>query len=111
MRIFTKLSTAALLTVLTAINANAYDLEDGGIYYTLDLEEMTASVVAKGDGTKYTGEVLIPETVTKSGKLFTVNVIEKKAFYDCDGLTSIRHVAHERQTLPVREGEGEDSAR
>ena len=26
MRIFTKLSTAALLTVLTAINANAYDL-------------------------------------------------------------------------------------
>ena len=89
MRIFTKLSTAALLTVLTAINANAYDLEDGGIYYTLDLEEMTASVVAKGDGTKYTGEVQIPETVTKSGKLFTVNVIEKKAFYDCDGLTSI----------------------
>ncbi|MBQ6210300.1 MAG: leucine-rich repeat protein [Prevotella sp.] len=58
-----------------------------GIYFTFDEENGTATVVA-GD-VAYTGEVVIPSTVTYDGKEYSVTAIAEKAFQGCSGLTSV----------------------
>ena len=47
-----------VLSLLTASNAFAYDLEVDGIYYNLAMDNYTASVTS-GDN-KYIGDIVIP---------------------------------------------------
>ena len=64
----------------------AYDAEIDGIYYNV-VKKARIATVTSGD-VKYTGEVVIPETITFEGVECTVTSIGDNAFYDCD-LTSV----------------------
>ena len=57
----------------------------GGLNYYLDDETKTARV-AKGD---YTGEIIIPATVTYNGETYTVNEIREAAFRNNKNITAI----------------------
>ena len=86
---------ATVAVLLCCITANAYDFEVDGIYYKiLSLEDLTVEVTNKGNyGTSfydgYTGDVIIPSTVTYKSKSLTVTSIGDYAFARCSGLTSI----------------------
>lgn len=58
-----------------------------GISYKIG-ENYTASVVA--GSTKYTGDVKIPSQVDFIGKTYSVTSIDKSAFENCTGLTSVK---------------------
>ena len=86
---------ATVAVLLCCITANAHDFEVDGIYYKiLSLEDLTVEVTYKGDysnsfNNEYTGDVIIPSTVTYKSKSLTVTTIGDQAFAYCDGLTSI----------------------
>ena len=95
------------------VNAQTYyDIEVNGIYYKLNNETKEATVVANtgykdgfGGGwsilnTRYSGNLVIPETFTSNGQTYTVTKIDGQvrnldyyeslgAFEGCTGLTSI----------------------
>ncbi len=60
-------------------------IEINGIYYNLNQETKQAGVTSG----RYTGNVVIPETVTSGSVTYSVTNIGAYAFYDCRGLTSI----------------------
>ena len=78
-----------LLTLLMCMVANvtlAYDAEIDGIYYDFSGTEAT---VTFGDN-KYTGDIVIPETVTYDETVYSVVAIGGDAFWNCySRLTSI----------------------
>mgnify|MGYP002626233149 CR=1 FL=1 len=71
----------------------AYDFIEGGIYYLVNEDQATVSVTGEnedwtqGPGS-YSGDVMIPSTVTHDGVTYTVNAVGNGAFDKCD-LTSI----------------------
>ena len=73
-----------ILSVVFSTSASAEKID--GIYYIIFSSE-TAEVTYGEE--KYSGEVVIPSSITVEGKEYTVTSIGKDAFYDCSGLTSI----------------------
>jgi hypothetical protein len=71
---------ATLISMVT-INVHAYDAEIDGIYYNFNGDE--AQVTSKKLPSTYTGEVVIPESVTYEGKTYSVTSIGEAAFYAC----------------------------
>ena len=82
---FTTFITTLLLSVFLAIPALAYDVEVDGIYYTIDGN--TVSVTC-GD-IKYSGDIVIPESITINDTKYNVTSIEDIAFWFCTNLTSV----------------------
>jgi hypothetical protein len=88
-----KLTTmvAAALTAVAALlptSAVAYDFAVDGIYY--DVKNGEAVVTYRAENTaSYTGQVVIPETVTYGGKSYPVTAIGKGAFDYCSLLTEV----------------------
>ena len=82
----TKLSLL-ILAFLIPMMSNADPVEIDGIYYFLDLEIKEAEV--KSNPNMYSGEVVIPETVTYDGQEYSVTSISPFAFENCENLTSI----------------------
>lgn len=80
------LITVAML--LCSVVANAYDFEVNGIYYNIISTSDLTVEVTNGDN-KYSGEVIIPETIAYKSKVLKVTSIGRSAFSDCSGLTSI----------------------
>ena len=86
---------AAIAFLLCSITVFAEDFEVDGIYYYITSEtEKTVMVTYSGSYysekyDRYTGSVVIPETVTYSGTKYSVTSIGNNAFYRCTGLTSI----------------------
>ena len=76
-----------LLGVLLPLIANAETVEIDGIYYNLITKGKAAEVTSNPN--KYTGTIIIPETVTYEGVTYSVSNIGGDAFYGCSGLTSI----------------------
>lgn len=72
--------------MLVTTMALAYDVEVDGIYYDLNTEKMTATVVA-GDK-RYEGDIVIPEIINASGSEYSVTVIDSWCFGYTD-ITSI----------------------
>ena len=82
----------ALLLILlffSAFSALAYDYEVvDGIYYILDKYDKTASVGCMYNN-KYSGDIVIPETIAYNGATYSVTSIGDEAFRGCSGLTSV----------------------
>ena len=71
---------------------HAHDFEVDGVYYGYDTNTRTAYVTyADNDkySKKYSGDVVIPSTVTFNSKVLDVTSIEKYAFYNCNKVKSI----------------------
>lgn len=77
---------------LVTVAAVAEDLSSvliNGLYYDLNTESSTATVVEKPSGKgKYTGDITIPPSVEYNSETFSVTAIVN-AFYDCADLTSV----------------------
>ena len=79
--------TTLILGFLFSLSASAYDVCVDGIYYNLNTENMSAEVTI--GVTMYTGEITIPNTITKFGEIYNVTSIGDDAFRDCYSLTSV----------------------
>ena len=77
--------TTLILSVFFSISASAWKVEVDGIYY--DLSGWTASVIS-GDN-KYSGDIVIHESITHNASKYPVTSIRYGAFSGCSGLTSI----------------------
>lgn len=84
----------ALLLLCTTV-ATAHDFEVGGIYYNIT-NSTTKKVAVTYSGSysssvanEYTGNVVIPESVTYNGTTYSVTSIGDGAFSNCTGLTGI----------------------
>ena len=76
------------LAVLLSLPMMAEKVMIGGINYDLIPKGKVATVIAKSSG-KYSGKIVIPETVEYNGTVCNVTSIGDYAFYDCSGLTSV----------------------
>ncbi len=74
------------LTLFVASNVWAYDFVVNDIYYEI-INENEVSVT--NDGYEYFGNVVIPSSVTYSGKNYSVTSIGDNAFSDCWDLLSV----------------------
>ena len=74
-----------LLTLLPMV-ASAVDVEIDGIRYKLIPKGKVAEVTRYG---QYTGNIVIPESVTYEDVSYSVTSIGESAFYGCTGLTSV----------------------
>ena len=81
---------AIVACVLCALGANAYSFYQDTIYYTITGPN-TVEVTSMAYRTpSYSGDVVIPETVTYEEVTYTVTAIGEEAFYRCDQVTSIQ---------------------
>lgn len=81
------LLTAVLISLSASISA--YDFTVDGLYYNIvSLEDLTCEITRE-IGYDYTGDIVIPETVTYNNKTLTVVKISDKAFYYCTEMSSI----------------------
>ena len=87
------IAIAMILTV--SVSASAHDFEVDGIYYNItSSSDKTCAVTFQGSSyweysNEYTGEIVIPESVTYGGTTYSVTSIGSSAFYNCSGLTSV----------------------
>lgn len=90
MRIFTSLVclSALLVSSLTASAATTYVTQDG-VRYKLNKDKTEATVVSAGTGKTYTGDIVIPSTITYSNQQLPVVAVGSSAFSECDMLTSV----------------------
>jgi len=84
----TKLIMLAVLA-LSPLLANAEKVQIDGIWYDLESKAKMAEVTFADGGTMYEGAIVIPETVTYEGVVYSVTSIGREAFYECTNLTSI----------------------
>ena len=77
-----------ILSVVFSTSALAYDVEIDGICYNLNSEGKTAEVTVNWND-RYSGEVVIPSSITVEGKEYTVASIGSSAFAWCSDLTSV----------------------
>ena len=76
-----------LLLIILPLAAGADTVEIDGIYYNLEPTAKTAEVTSNPN--QYTGDVVIPETVTYDGMEYNVSTIGDDAFLNCNGLTFV----------------------
>jgi hypothetical protein len=79
-----------LLAVILPATADAYDFKVDDIYFYVNGNE---AIVIDADDNRdtpdYSGNVVIPKTVTHGGTTYTVTTIDYFAFYNCSALTSV----------------------
>ena len=77
-----------VITLAICMSAFGYDFEVNGIFYGYNAENQTAYVT---NGTeKYSGNVVIPESVTYNGRTMSVVGIGSDAFNNCFDLLSVQ---------------------
>ena len=84
---------------MVGVNSLAHDIEavnsDGiTIYYMWNNDKTELTVSYRGSdcdsySNEYTGDVIIPKSVTYNGTIYSVTSIGESAFYNCSGLTSV----------------------
>ncbi len=75
----------SLVLMMLPLLASADAIEIDGIYYNLYLN----GTVVTSNPNKYTGNIVIPETINYNDVTYSVTRIDDGAFKDCSGLTSI----------------------
>ena len=89
MRKFLTFLFAALMSVgMWAAPIVVEGVQIGDLYYNLNNVNKTAEVTSMPSG-KYTGGIIIPESVEYYSVTFTVTSIGEAAFAECSGLTSV----------------------
>lgn len=88
------LKTWLIITIclFCSFSANAYHFYAGGIYCNiLSSSDLTVEVTYKEQYTynSYSGDIIIPETVTYKDKIYSVTTIGDAAFFGCSSLTSV----------------------
>ena len=79
----------AVVCLLSNANVSAYDFEIDGIYYdVVSFSELTCKIVNVSNEAS-AGDIVIPSTVSYSGRLLTVTEIGNEVFNDCSELTGI----------------------
>ena len=84
----------SLITILLPMVASAYDAEIDGIYYNFT-SDSTAMVTYQSSESlfiyisDYTGNIVIPESVTYNDNTYSVTSIGMGAFSGCTELTSV----------------------
>lgn len=68
------------LAVLLSLPMLAVEVEIDGINYELNADTKQATVIAKS---KYSGKVVIPESVEHEGAAYSVTSIGERAFWGC----------------------------
>ena len=89
----------ALIAAMLPQLASAYDFRVNGVCYNINEDGNSVTVTYQRDPTStapvspayssISGALTIPETVTYSGKTYSVTEISDWAFYGCTGLTSV----------------------
>ena len=82
-------SILLFILMLMPLLANAAPVEIKGIYYNLVSKVKTAEVTQNPNGSKYSGSIEIPESVTYNEVKYSVTSIGNEAFFWCTGLTSV----------------------
>ena len=83
---FTACLTTLILSVFFSISAYARVVKVDGIYY--DISGTTATVTYC-DGVSYSGDIVIPESITFENSKYSVTSIGEGAFACCSSLTSV----------------------
>ena len=79
-----------VFALLVSIKTYSYDFEVNGIFYNYDSYSQSAIVAPdNANGTKYFGEIVIPNTVTYKGRTMSVTAIGNSAFRNCRDLLSV----------------------
>lgn len=90
MKHFTLKKLMLIVTLLTSLNTFAYDIQIDNIYYYVNVNDFTCEVTSKdANYNSYSGDIIIPETVTYKTKILRVTGIGYNAFYNCTDLTSV----------------------
>ena len=74
-----------IVLLLSMTNMVAFAVEVNGINYSFSGTKATVT----SSSSKYSGNVVIPESVTYNGKTYSVTSIGEKTFENCSGLTSV----------------------
>lgn len=85
-----RIMSLAVLWLFVSAKVYSYDFEVGGIYYGYNSNTQTAYVT--NDYTKdfsYSGNIIIPNTVTYNGRQLVVAEIGEKAFLNCKNLHTV----------------------
>jgi len=67
----------------------SYSVVVNGLDYYLDNDNLQAEVKSKSVGGYYTGDIVIPSSITHEAKTYSVTSIGQNAFAGCSGLTSV----------------------
>jgi len=80
-----------LFLCVFANEASAYDAKVDGIYYLFSGTNATVTYLLNGTNNTpaYSGDVVIPETVTYKGTTYTVTKVGHWAFQYCSNLQSV----------------------
>lgn len=81
----------AVTAACTLFSASAFDFEVDGIYYNLLKNKQNVSVTFKDTQySSYSGNVVIPETITVEGVKYTVTEVGKYGFRNCANMKSVQ---------------------
>ncbi len=77
-----------LLVVAAGVGTMFASTKIGDLYYNLDATNQTAEVTSQNSG-KYSGNIIIPSSVTYNSVSYSVTSIGYQTFYGCASLTSV----------------------
>ena len=86
---FHKVLFVLAILIANCISASAIEFTDNGVRYSVNDDNTTVTVAGYPSGSKPTGDLTIPESVTYGGISYPVTSIGDEAFGSCRGLTSV----------------------
>ena len=89
MNIFHKILSVLAKLTANRISASAIEFTVDGVRYSVNSDNTTVTVAGYPSGSKPTGDLNIPESVTYGDISYPVTSIGDEAFFYCTGLTSV----------------------